>query len=66
VEELDASHQGALRNPPTEFLQMSLSDDEWDALVAFLLSLTEDYRRRVVFYEIYELKNQETKAQPMR
>jgi cytochrome c peroxidase len=32
-----------LRNSPPEFLQMSLSQDDLAALVAFLQSLTEDY-----------------------
>jgi hypothetical protein len=37
------ARQGLLRNPPPEFQQMSLSSDDLNALVAFLLSLTEDY-----------------------
>jgi cytochrome c peroxidase len=37
------AHQGLLRNPPAEFRSMSLSQDDVNALVAFLLSLTEDY-----------------------
>ncbi len=37
------ARQGLLRNPPTEFASMSISDDDVSALVAFLLSLTEDY-----------------------
>ena len=32
-----------MRNPPPEFENMSLSSDDLNALVAFLLSLTEDY-----------------------
>jgi cytochrome c peroxidase len=34
---------GQLRNAPTEFVNMSLSQDDVAALVAFLQSLTEDY-----------------------
>jgi hypothetical protein len=34
---------GLLRNPPPEFAGMSLSDEDVEALVAFLRSLTEDY-----------------------
>ena len=37
------ARQGLLRNAPAEFQQMSLSTDDIDALVAFLVSLTEDY-----------------------
>jgi len=37
------ARQGLLRNPPPEFQNMSLSDDDLNALVAFLISLTEDY-----------------------
>src|SRR5262249_53881923 len=37
------AHQGLLRNAPAEFQQMSLSPDDVNALVAFLISLTEDY-----------------------
>jgi len=37
------ARQGMLRNPPPEFLNMSLCNDDLNALVAFLLSLTEDY-----------------------
>jgi hypothetical protein len=37
------ARQGGLRNAPLEFAGMSLSDDDVDALVAFLMSLTEDY-----------------------
>jgi hypothetical protein len=37
------ARQGLLRNAPAEFQQMSLSPDDIDALVAFLVSLTEDY-----------------------
>ncbi|HEY2819500.1 MAG TPA: hypothetical protein VGJ06_00555 [Candidatus Acidoferrum sp.] len=37
------AHQGALRNAPLEFNGMSLSEDDVNALVAFLMSLTEDY-----------------------
>ena len=34
---------GAMRNAPPEFANMSLSQDDMAALVAFLQSLTEDY-----------------------
>lgn len=34
---------GQLRNAPPEFQNMSISDDDINALTAFLLSLTEDY-----------------------
>jgi len=34
---------GVLRNPPSEFNNMSISQDDVSALAAFLLSLTEDY-----------------------
>jgi cytochrome c peroxidase len=37
------ARQGLLRNPPPEFAQMSISQDDLAALVAFLQSLTEDY-----------------------
>ncbi len=37
------ARQGLLRNAPAEFRNMSLSTDDLNALVAFLLSLTEDY-----------------------
>ncbi len=37
------ARQGLLRNAPTEFQKMSLSQDDVNALTAFLLSLTEDY-----------------------
>jgi cytochrome c peroxidase len=37
------AHQGALRNAPLEFNGMSISEDDVNALVAFLMSLTEDY-----------------------
>lgn len=37
------ARQGLLRNPPPEFVNMSLSAADVDALVAFLKSLTEDY-----------------------
>ena len=37
------ARQGLLRNAPAEFRNMSLNSDDIDALVAFLLSLTEDY-----------------------
>jgi cytochrome c peroxidase len=37
------ARQGALRNAPVEFSGMSLSEDDVNALVAFLASLTEDY-----------------------
>jgi cytochrome c peroxidase len=34
---------GQMRNPPPEFANMSIDQDDVDALVAFLKSLTEDY-----------------------
>lgn len=34
---------GEMRNPPPEFANMSISQDDVNALVAFLQSLTEDY-----------------------
>lgn len=37
------AREGLLRNPPPEFASMSLSQDDIDAVTAFLLSLTEDY-----------------------
>jgi hypothetical protein len=37
------AHNGLLRNAPPEFANMSLSNDDVAALVAFLQSLTEDY-----------------------
>ncbi len=37
------ARQGALRNAPAEFANMSLSESDVAALVAFLQSLTEDY-----------------------
>jgi hypothetical protein len=37
------AHAGAMRNAPREFANMSLSQDDLAALVAFLQSLTEDY-----------------------
>jgi cytochrome c peroxidase len=37
------ARQGLLRNPPIEFSSMSISNEDLPALVAFLLSLTEDY-----------------------
>jgi hypothetical protein len=37
------ARQGLLRNPPPEFQSVSLSPDDVNSLVAFLLSLTEDY-----------------------
>ena len=37
------ARQGAMRNPPAEFKSMSISASDRDALVAFLISLTEDY-----------------------
>jgi cytochrome c peroxidase len=37
------ARSGAMRNPPPEFANMSLSQDDVAALVAFLQSLTEDY-----------------------
>ncbi|HZU31172.1 MAG TPA: hypothetical protein VFB79_08665, partial [Candidatus Angelobacter sp.] len=37
------ARQGLLRNAPAQFKNMSLSEDDVAALVAFLQSLTEDY-----------------------
>jgi cytochrome c peroxidase len=37
------ARQGAMRNAPPEFKNMSISAADKDALVAFLMSLTEDY-----------------------
>ena len=37
------ARKGLLRNPPPEFQGMSLSDNDVQALAAFLASLTEDY-----------------------
>ncbi len=37
------ARRGLLRNAPAEFRNMSISSDDLNALVAFLLSLTEDY-----------------------
>jgi cytochrome c peroxidase len=37
------ARQGAMRNAPPEFKNMSISASDKDALVAFLMSLTEDY-----------------------
>lgn len=37
------ARRGLLRNPPVEFASMSISNDDVSALVAFLMSLTEDY-----------------------
>jgi cytochrome c peroxidase len=37
------ARQGALRNPPLEFKNMSISQDDVASLAAFLKSLTEDY-----------------------
>jgi cytochrome c peroxidase len=37
------AHANAMRNAPAEFANMSLSQDDLQALVAFLKSLTEDY-----------------------
>ena len=39
---------GSLRNAPAEFQNMSLSEDDVAALVAFLKSLTEDYDDRCI------------------
>jgi len=39
----ELAHAGAMRNAPPEFANMSLSQDDLAALVAFLQSLTEDY-----------------------
>ena len=37
------ARQGLLRNAPPEFRNMSMSQQDTSALVAFLISLTEDY-----------------------
>ncbi len=37
------AHSGEMRNAPPEFANMSLGQDDLNALVAFLQSLTEDY-----------------------
>ena len=37
------AREGLLRNAPAEFQNMSLSEEDVAALVAFLKSLTEDY-----------------------
>ncbi len=37
------AHAGEMRNAPPEFVNMSLSESDLTALVAFLQSLTEDY-----------------------
>ena len=37
------ARQGKMRNAPPEFANMALTAEDSDALVAFLLSLTEDY-----------------------
>lgn len=37
------ARQGVLRNPPIEFSSVSISNEDVPALVAFLMSLTEDY-----------------------
>ena len=37
------AHSGEMRNSPPEFANMSISQDDLQALVAFLQSLTEDY-----------------------
>jgi len=37
------AHANAMRNAPPEFANMSLSQDDLAALVAFLHSPTEDY-----------------------
>jgi cytochrome c peroxidase len=37
------ARQGQLRNAPVEFANMSITQDDLNALVAFLKSLTEDY-----------------------
>jgi cytochrome c peroxidase len=39
----ELAHSGAMRNPPPEFANMSINQDDMAALVAFLQSLTEDY-----------------------
>lgn len=39
----ELARQRQLRNAPAEFQSMSLSQDDVSALVAFLVSLTEDY-----------------------
>lgn len=37
------AQSGQMLNPPPEFANMSISQDDVAALVAFLQSLTEDY-----------------------
>lgn len=37
------AHNGEMRNPPSQFQHMSISQEDVTALVAFLKSLTEDY-----------------------
>lgn len=37
------ARMGLLRNPSSEFANMSLSQEDINALTAFLLALTEDY-----------------------
>ena len=43
IQNSQLARQGLLRNAPAEFGSMSLSSDDTNALVAFMLSLTEDY-----------------------
>ena len=43
IESSALARQGLLRNAPPEFNKMSLSNDDVEALVAFLRALTEDY-----------------------
>ena len=43
IQSSQLAHMGLLRNAPFEFGNMSLSQDDVAALVAFLQSLTEDY-----------------------
>ena len=43
INSFQLARQGLLRNAPAEFRNMSFSSEDVDALVAFLISLTEDY-----------------------
>ncbi len=43
IQSSQLAHQGLLRNAPPEFQGVSISQEDADALAAFLLALTEDY-----------------------
>jgi hypothetical protein len=43
INSMQLAHQGKLRNGPVEFGGMSISSDDLNSLVAFLLSMTEEY-----------------------